>query len=113
MKYCTHCGAEILDEAVICPKCGCSVNGTSNTTNTTGEKKNLSGLKLAAFILMLLSTIACGFAIIPLAWCIPMTVSYYKNATEGRPVSVGFKVCSLLFVNLIAGVLMLCDSDPS
>lgn len=25
MKYCTHCGAELLDEAVICPKCGCAI----------------------------------------------------------------------------------------
>lgn len=23
--YCMHCGAEIHDEAVICPKCGCAV----------------------------------------------------------------------------------------
>lgn len=22
MKYCTHCGNQLLDEAVICPKCG-------------------------------------------------------------------------------------------
>ncbi len=22
-KYCTHCGKELLDEAVICPGCGC------------------------------------------------------------------------------------------
>ena len=25
MKYCTHCGNELLDEAIICPKCGCKV----------------------------------------------------------------------------------------
>lgn len=25
MKYCTKCGAELHDEAVICPKCGCKV----------------------------------------------------------------------------------------
>ena len=107
MKYCSHCGAELLDEAVICPKCGCSVE--SNKASTGG--KSLSGLKLAAFVLMIISTVTVGWAIIPLAWCIPMTVSYYKNITEGRSVSVGFKVCTLLFVNLIAGVLMLCDTE--
>ena len=35
--------------------------------------------------------------------------SRYIN--EKKPVSVGFKVCTLLFVSLIAGILMLCDSD--
>ena len=28
---------------------------------------------------------------------------------ENRPVSTGFKVCTLIFVNIIAGILMLCD----
>lgn len=27
MKYCTHCGKEIMDDAVICPHCGCAVAG--------------------------------------------------------------------------------------
>lgn len=25
MKYCSTCGKEILDEAIICPSCGCAV----------------------------------------------------------------------------------------
>ncbi len=25
MKYCSHCGKEIMDDAVICIHCGCSV----------------------------------------------------------------------------------------
>ncbi|MBO7394077.1 MAG: zinc-ribbon domain-containing protein, partial [Abditibacteriota bacterium] len=24
MKYCRQCGKELLDEAVICPHCGCA-----------------------------------------------------------------------------------------
>lgn len=27
MKYCSHCGKQILDEAIICPGCGCAVSG--------------------------------------------------------------------------------------
>ena len=30
MKYCTKCGNELMDEAVFCPKCGCSVNDNGN-----------------------------------------------------------------------------------
>ncbi len=27
MKFCTKCGKETVDEAVICVHCGCSING--------------------------------------------------------------------------------------
>ncbi|MDE5565596.1 MAG: zinc-ribbon domain-containing protein [Anaeroplasmataceae bacterium] len=33
MKYCSHCGAEINDEAVVCVKCGCSVAPTKKLEN--------------------------------------------------------------------------------
>ena len=25
MKYCSQCGAQLVDEAVVCPQCGCPV----------------------------------------------------------------------------------------
>ncbi len=28
MKFCSKCGKEIHDEAVVCPNCGCSVSNT-------------------------------------------------------------------------------------
>lgn len=28
MKYCTHCGKELLDDAVICLGCGCACDGS-------------------------------------------------------------------------------------
>lgn len=37
MKYCSHCGKEILDEAVICPHCGCMVGNPQYTYNQTPE----------------------------------------------------------------------------
>lgn len=35
MKFCTHCGKEIFDEAVICPGCGCSTGTASVQTKRT------------------------------------------------------------------------------
>ena len=32
MKYCTHCGAEIDDKAVLCTKCGCAVGEIKSDT---------------------------------------------------------------------------------
>lgn len=40
MKYCSKCGNELMDEAIICPKCGCQVAGFSirsiNNSSTNG-----------------------------------------------------------------------------
>lgn len=70
-----------------------------------------TGMKKAAKILMIISTVLLGLYIIPLAWCIPMTVSYCNKVKAGQPVSTGFKVCCLLFVSVVGGILMLCDQD--
>lgn len=56
MKYCTHCGKELLDEAVVCVGCGCSVSGqnakmTNNQLidgtallNTLSQRLNTNGI---------------------------------------------------------------------
>ena len=55
MKYCTHCGAEIVDEAVICTKCGCWVNGASGTSLQPKAKMNVCAL--VGFILTMVAVI--------------------------------------------------------
>lgn len=105
MKYCTNCGKELVDEWNICPNCGHAV-----AAPTVAARKE-TGLSTAAKVFMVLGTISTGIAIIPLIWCIPMTVSYFRKVKEGQPISTAFKVCSLLFVSLIGGILMLCDQD--
>ena len=53
MKYCMHCGKELLDEAVICVGCGCSVEGQSvnnksvdgpTLLNTLSQRLNTNGI---------------------------------------------------------------------
>ena len=46
MKYCSKCGSQIEDEAVICPKCGRQIE--------TVKQEGTSGLAIAAFIFSLL-----------------------------------------------------------
>ena len=70
-----------------------------------------SGLSTAAKIFMIIATVVQGIYILPLAWCLPMTLSYCKKVKNNQPIGIGFKICSLLFVNTIAGILMLCDKD--
>ena len=102
MKYCTHCGAEMLDEADVCVKCGCQVKAPAKKDDT---------MKIVIKIFMIIGCISFGWAIIPLAWCIPMTVTTFKKLDAGEPFSTGFKVCTLIFVSLVAGICMLCSED--
>ena len=106
--YCSKCGAEILDEAVVCPKCGCLTNNHSISELNGSESANL---KTIAKVLMIFSCVAMGLFIIPLAWTIPMTVYYSNCIKNNQHVSITFKICTLFFVNTIAGILMLCDNN--
>ena len=107
MKFCSKCGKELHDEAIICPGCGCAIGEFFAPV----QQKKESGFKIAAKILMIVGTVIMGFGIIPLAWCIPMTVSYCNKIKNNQPVSVGFKICSLLFVSLLGGIFMFCDNE--
>lgn len=68
-------------------------------------------MKTAIKVFMILGCLAMAIGVIPLIWAIPMTVHYFNQVKNGRPIGVGFKVCTLFFVSLIAGILMLCDND--
>ena len=105
MKFCQKCGKEIVDEAVICPGCGCSVS------NEKREKGGNDGLAVASKIFLILACIGQGCLILPLAWCLPITISICNRMKRNEPVGTGLKVCALLFVNLLAGILLLCRSD--
>lgn len=64
-------------------------------------------LRLIAFIFCIISTISVCWAIIPLAWMIPMSVhcwGIYKGTKANTTV---FGVCTLLFVSLVGGILLL------
>ena len=115
MKYCVKCGAEMVDDAVVCVKCGCACAPAKTYTPQVAIQpvSGENGLTSVAKIFLILSTILMGlFSFgIALAWCLPMTISYFNKIKRQKPVSIGFKVCSLLFVSMIAGILMLCDQN--
>lgn len=112
MKYCTKCGTQLVDEAVVCTGCGCAVSALpSQNSDVAVATKTESGTTIAAKVFMVLGTVIMGIYILPLAWCIPMTVSYFKKVKNRQPVGTGFKVCSLLFVSVLGGILMLCDKE--
>ena len=52
MKYCVHCGNELLDEAIICPKCGCASESTkkAEVLSNSSSKSRLLALLLCIFV---------------------------------------------------------------
>lgn len=53
------------------------------------------------------------FGVFALSWRIPMILFYFRETRYGRGPGVGLKICALLFVGLIPGILMFCDTAPS
>lgn len=114
MKYCVKCGAEMFDDAVICVKCGRPVESVAASVNPTSSAvSSETGVSTAAKIFMIIGTVLMALYTfcIGLAWCLPLTISYCNKLKRGERIGTGFKVCSLLFVSLIGGILMLCDKD--
>ena len=141
MKYCSHCGKELMDETVVCPACGCAVGANQIKNEVTQNKKycsvcgkevnvqavicpncgckvgnintqNKNGINTAIFVFMVIGCIANAFFyLIPLLWCIPMTYVFRDKVNKNEKVSTGFKVCTFLFVNFISGFLLLCRNE--
>ena len=42
MKFCTKCGKELLDEAVVCTGCGCPVEGAQVATTVEINSANMN-----------------------------------------------------------------------
>lgn len=66
MKYCSKCGNELHDEAVICPKCGCPVEDVSPKAKNSAKASVASAslLNLIAFVINILLFIFLAAVII-------------------------------------------------
>ena len=80
MKYCSKCGKELIDEAIVCPGCGCAV---AKIENTIADDKVSVGLCVLSALIPLFGFIywpvkhketpkrakACGITAI-IAWAV-------------------------------------------
>lgn len=86
MKYCTKCGAELLDEAVICPNCGCSATPPQ-------PQKDTNGMAVAGFV--------CSFFFPILGWIfggIGLSRSLKRNG-KGKGLSIAaIVIATVLFI---------------
>ena len=110
MKYCVHCGAEVHEEAVVCVKCGRSIAPSNPVVPVQSQDDTMY---IVVKIFLILGCIAQGWLLIPLAWCLPITITIFNRLRDKKPIGTGMKVCTLLFVSLISGICLLCMNDDT
>lgn len=64
-------------------------------------------LRLIAFILNIITCVCYCWLIFPLAWMVPMTVMSWSVYKGKRANTVAYGVCTLIFLNLVSGILLL------
>lgn len=81
MKYCSHCGSQVADEAVICPNCGCKVEGGSSSNGS------YSGISIVGFVLAF---------IMPVIGLIVSIVARNNAKRDGDTKSAGFAKAGII-----------------
>lgn len=111
MKYCTHCGKQVLDDAVICPGCGCSVQygntdgGFSKTGH--GAQQNYappfadeySGLSVAGLILAFFQ---------PLIGLILSIIAHNEAKRIGSQKSMSMSKAGIIVSAVLLGIIAAC-----
>ncbi len=99
MKFCSHCGNELRDEAVICTKCGCAVDRAYGPNSRRNQDDIPSvGLNILSFLIPLVGLIL---------FCVYHSNSPVKAKQIGLCALIGFfiglilQAISLVFLSLL------------
>ena len=103
-----------MEEKLSCD-CGCehSQQNESAPINATPVYQEPSTLRKVARVFIIVCCVLECFFIIPLAWCLPMTIALNRRILKNEPISLGFKICTLIFLSTVGGILLLIDTSCS
>lgn len=129
-RFCYHCGVKIETDTAVCLKCGAALK------IPVVKNKDARTLQAAALVIMEIDlalwvlgyifaiayvlfnkisdmTLYLLLPIIPIVIKAIATRYYFAKAKYREPVNAVFKICVFIFINSIAGILMLCDDNGS
>ena len=92
MKYCSKCGKEIMDEAVVCPGCGCATSVETAPDKVSVPKSAKSASVFGILSLLLLAPLG-----------IPAIILANKSKAE-----TGGVMCKQAKTGLVCGIIGLC-----
>lgn len=104
--YCSVCGKEIMDEAVICPGCGCMVNrGTTTPSKNQMQKETSVSLILGIIGIVFAWLFALVGHVVSIIGIVFGIKEYKKSEkTTGLVLSIIGEVCSIF--SSIMGVVI-------
>lgn len=96
-KFCTHCGKEVNDNAIVCIHCGCAISAGNSSISTESKSKSQISLILgiigivSAWLFALVGHITSIIGIV-------LGIKEYKetNRMTGLILSIIGEVCSVL-----------------
>lgn len=91
MKYCSKCGQQVHDEAVICPYCGCAISGSTAVTNDAPS----TGFAVLGFLIPIVGLIL---------YLVNKDTAPQKARSAGRGALIGF-IVGIVF-SVIYGVVV-------
>lgn len=92
MKYCIKCGKEIMDEAVVCPGCGCATKTESAPVKIAVPKRAKNAQIFGILSLLLLAPLG-----------IPAIILANKSKEE-----TGGVMCKQAKTGFVCGIIGLC-----
>ena len=118
MKFCTQCGKELNDQAVVCVNCGCAVENKAAAPAANAPAKKYNGLAIAGFVVSLVSWFLAFYGVVAIIGVVLSALGMKQcntGATKGKGLAVAglvlgiislvYTLIALLFLNALIGSL--------